>query len=134
MLAFIMLETISSTTSYLRLWALSLAHSQLAKIIFSKTVGIGIVEGSAIQILIGWFFFINISVLVLMAIDLIECFLHALRLQWYGILKLKKKSSFLILTFFEKKGLNSKVNSSKEMGRNSIPSVSMEISVSLILS
>lgn len=83
MLAFIMLETISSTTSYLRLWALSLAHSQLAKIIFSKTVGIGIIEGSAIQILIGWFFFINISVLVLMAIDLIECFLHALRLQWY---------------------------------------------------
>jgi len=32
-----------------------------------------------------------------------------------------------------KKGLNSKVNSSKQMERNSIPSVSMEISVSLTL-
>lgn len=74
------LGTISNTASYLRLWALSLAHSQLAKVFFEKSLAGGIISGSVLSTMIGWALFVNITLGVIMAMDLMECFLHAIRL------------------------------------------------------
>ena len=76
------LGSISNTASYLRLWALSLAHGQLARVFLEKTIGGGIVSANALIILVGMYFFVSITAGVIMGMDSMECFLHALRLQW----------------------------------------------------
>ena len=78
------LGSISNTASYLRLWALSLAHSQLSQVFFNKTVEPGFTDGwASIPALIYGFYFLSwITFGVLMCMDTMECFLHALRLHW----------------------------------------------------
>lgn len=81
------LGTISNTASYLRLWALSLAHSQLSLVFFSKILGLcgtasenAIIDG--ILLSIGYIIFAFITIGVLLFMDMMECFLHTLRLHW----------------------------------------------------
>jgi V-type H+-transporting ATPase subunit a len=76
------LGSISNTASYLRLWALSLAHSQLAKVFYDNTIGSAIVSGNFIVAFAGFVFFAIITFGVLLLMDQMECFLHALRLHW----------------------------------------------------
>ncbi len=76
------LGAISNTASYLRLWALSLAHAQLARVFFEKCLLGAVQDGNIIGIIIGYFLFANITFGVLMCMDLLECFLHTLRLHW----------------------------------------------------
>jgi V-type H+-transporting ATPase subunit a len=60
------LGTISNTASYLRLWALSLAHSQLAAVFFEKTLKIGLENDNGILLFLGFpiFFAATFSVLM----------------------------------------------------------------------
>ena len=76
------LGTVSHTASYLRLWALSLAHAQLSKVFFEITLLGFIQNGNIIGMMIGFFLLANITLGVLMGMDLMECFLHTLRLHW----------------------------------------------------
>lgn len=81
------LGTISNTSSYLRLWALSLAHQQLSLVCFEKTVLLGLsIDSNAVVITIAVFFlsaaFTVVTAGVMLGMDSLECFLHALRLQW----------------------------------------------------
>ena len=76
------LGCISNTASYLRLWAHSLAHSQLAKVFFEKCVINIAYEYNFVFVIIGYFLFANITISVLMGMDLLEAFLHTLRLHW----------------------------------------------------
>jgi V-type H+-transporting ATPase subunit a len=80
------LGAISNTASYLRLWALSLAHGQLAKVFFSKTMSSGLGQENIIWAVVflyfGYLVFANVTFFVLMCMDSLECFLHTLRLHW----------------------------------------------------
>lgn len=77
-----MLGTVSNTASYLRLWALSLAHSQLSRVFFDQTIGAALNRNSIILLLLSFPVFLGASGFVLMFMDVMECFLHDLRLHW----------------------------------------------------
>ncbi|KAF4691794.1 H(+)-transporting V0 sector ATPase subunit a [Perkinsus olseni] len=80
------LGTVSHTASYLRLWALSLAHQQLSLVFLEMTVFHAMSSGpyilNAVGIYISFAIFFGITLAVLMGMDVLECFLHVLRLHW----------------------------------------------------
>mmetsp|Transcript_15219 Transcript_15219/g.25272 ORF Transcript_15219/g.25272 Transcript_15219/m.25272 type:complete len:886 (+) Transcript_15219:43-2700(+) len=76
------LGMVSNTASYLRLWALSLAHSELATVFWSKAMLSMINTGNPVMVYCGFAVFAGVSFAVLLCMDLLECFLHALRLHW----------------------------------------------------
>lgn len=80
------LGTVSHTASYLRLWALSLAHQQLSLVFFQKALVPALTSGpiiiNGIYIYIAFTIFFGITAGVLLGMDVMECFLHTLRLHW----------------------------------------------------
>jgi V-type H+-transporting ATPase subunit a len=76
------LGTVSNTASYLRLWALSLAHSELSKVFWDKLFVMGLKSGSWAMMIVCWAAWAGITTGVLLLMDVLECFLHALRLHW----------------------------------------------------
>merc|ERR1719171_3249239 len=79
------LGTVSHTASYLRQWALSLAHQQLSIVFMQKTLTNAWemaypMNAIAIYFMFGAWFGITLG--VLLGMDVLECFLHTLRLHW----------------------------------------------------
>ncbi|KAK9805190.1 hypothetical protein WJX72_004776 [[Myrmecia] bisecta] len=76
------LGAVSNTASYLRLWALSLAHSQLSAVFYDRILLSAIQANSWPAIFIGFYVFACCTLGVLMGMESLSAFLHALRLHW----------------------------------------------------
>ena len=94
------LGTVSNTASYLRLWALSLAHSQLAAVFYDKLMKDQIDNGRWFTALIILPFFLGAHFCILMWMDSMEWFLHTLRLHWVEFQnKFFKGTGYRFITF-----------------------------------
>ncbi|KAG7341980.1 V-type ATPase subunit [Nitzschia inconspicua] len=76
------LGMVSNTASYLRLWALSLAHSELATVFWDKAMLSTLNMNNFLACYFGFAVFAGVTFGVLLMMDVLECFLHALRLHW----------------------------------------------------
>ncbi|KAL6982281.1 V-type proton ATPase subunit a1 [Sarracenia purpurea var. burkii] len=76
------LGAVSNTASYLRLWALSLAHSELSTVFYEKVLLLAWGYDNIIIRLVGLVVFAFATAFILLMMETLSAFLHALRLHW----------------------------------------------------
>ncbi|XP_061354944.1 V-type proton ATPase subunit a1-like isoform X1 [Gastrolobium bilobum] len=76
------LGSVSNTASYLRLWALSLAHSELSTVFYEKVLLLAWGYDNLVIRLVGLAVFAFATAFILLMMESLSAFLHALRLHW----------------------------------------------------
>lgn len=76
------LGSVSNTASYLRLWALSLAHSELSTVFYEKILVLAWGYNNFVIRLVGFAVFAFATAFILLMMETLSAFLHALRLHW----------------------------------------------------
>lgn len=74
------LGSVSNTASYLRLWALSLAHAQLSEVLWSMCLDAAM--ANPVAIVLGYGIWFGGTLAMMVAMEGLSAFLHALRLHW----------------------------------------------------
>ena len=76
------LGCISNTASYLRLWALSLAHSQLSVVFYEQLMLRALKGGFFAMIFVCFAAWGGVTLAILLGMEALSAFLHCLRLHW----------------------------------------------------